>query len=548
MTFWNVLSLLGGLALFLYAIMEMNKHLTAVAGRRMKTIMTKLTDGPFRGYFTGLGITMVNQSSSATTVLEAALVGAGFMTFKQSLTVTLGAELGSTLFPQLVAIPGLTKFSSLFLLIGLIILLSAKKKEFNHLGMILISFGMLFMGMDIMSQALSPLREYEPFIRVMKNAASPLVGIVAGLLFTMLIQSSGATVGITIAMALAGTISLEEAIPINLGAAVGTCITAILGSITLNWEAKRSAYIHVLFQILGVIWVYILLLIRIGDERLYIWLIKWFCLTILGTESLSRQIAMGFTFMPVINHLILFPNLSLAVKLFNRIFPEREKSEAFAVKYIDNRLISRSARLSLEMARKEIIRVTEFLVEMGETLSLSLHNRDNDYTRALGELDGKVDFLNEAIINFLVKLSREEMTEKESAVCLNYIQIQNELESIGDVMDKNIMVLMEKRRVNGLHFSDEGFGELDHLLTKIRKNLDLISLIFREDKSRPSRIKSIRDDFKKKEEEKYKQLHIKRLQEGLSESVATSAIHLDLITYFSRINKQINYIARKLDH
>jgi phosphate:Na+ symporter len=548
MNFWNLLSLFSGLALFLFAIVEMNHHLTAVAGRRMKTFLLHLTKGPVRGYLTGLGITLINQSSSATTVLEAALVGAGFMTFQQSLAVTLGAELGSTMFPQLVAIPGLTRFSSLFLCIGLVITIMAKKKNYHRIGMILFSFGLLFLGMELMSQALRPLREFEPFIHFMKNIENPLIGIVTGLLFTMLIQSSGATVGITIAMALSGTINLEVAIPINMGAAVGTCITAVLGSLTLDWEAKRSAFIHIMFQILGVMWVYILLSFTFRGERFYIWFIKWFTLHLLHTDSLSRQIAMGFTFMPIINHIILFPNLPLAVKLFNKVFPEREKPEPFGVKYLDDSLITSGVGLSLEMTRKEIYRVTEILTEMIDTMKRALHSSDNSLENTINELDSKVDLLHGSIIQFLAHLSQEELSERQSLVCMNYIYIQNELESIGDVIDKNVMPLMAKKTENKLLFSEDGFHELDHLIYKISHNFGHLSLALRNDDTRSYYIKMIRDDYKKKEEEKYKELHIERLHKGLTESLATSSVHLDLITYFSRINGNIYYIARRLDH
>jgi len=357
MTIWNLFTLFGGLAIFLFGMMEMNKHLTSIASGKMKSIMMTLTRGKVRGYITGLGITAINQSSSATTVLEAALVGAGLMTFQQSLAVTLGAELGSTFLPQLVAFPSITKFSTLFVASGFIFSLIARTKKTRHIAMTVFTFGLLFLGMDMMSSSLKPLRTYEPFIMLMKNVETPALGILLGLVFTMIIQSSGATTGITIAMAMAGTISLEQAIPINLGAAVGTCITAVLGSLTLNWEAKRTAYIHIVFQMIGVVWVFILLMIPFHGERLYIWGIKWFCLKVLGTESLARQIAMAFTFMPVINHFIIFPCLNVIVKVFNKVFPEKAEEKPFGTIYIKEKQISKSVELSLIMVKKEIIRV-----------------------------------------------------------------------------------------------------------------------------------------------------------------------------------------------
>ena len=547
MTVWNYFSLLGGLAVFLFAMVEMNRNLTAMAGRGMKTFLMKLTKGPFRGYLSGLGITLLNQSSSATTVLETAMVGAGFITFQQSLTVTLGAELGATLFPQLVAIPGLTKFSSLFLVTGLSITFAAKRKKYHHIGVTLFAFGLLFLGLEIMSESLAPLKNSIRFIQLMGKVAHPLWGILTGLAFTMLIQSAGATVSITIAMAVAGTITLEQAVPLNMGAAVGTCITAVLGSLTLNREAKRSAFVHVFFQFLAITWIYLLLMIQFRGEDLFIWWIRWFCREILNTESLARQIAVSYTFIPLINHIILIPSLPVMIKLFNFLFPEQDKPEPFGVKYIDDMLISRSVGLALEMTHKEIYRVSHIVGEMIVTMNTAVRSSSKSYRKRIGELDNKVDMLHGEIITFLAKLSQEELSRQQSLLCMNYIRIQNELESIGDVIDKNIVALAEKRVEKKLIFSEEGYRELEYLMDKITNNFDnLINAMGEESEGRNQFIKAVLDDHRKKEEEKLKQSHIDRLHRGLAESIATSAVHLDLITYFSRINDSIVYIVRHL--
>ncbi len=544
MNIWSIFTLFGGLAIFLYGMMEMNKHLTSIASGRMKAIMLALTKGRTRGYMTGLGITIVNQSSSATTVLEAALVGAGLMTFQQSLAVTLGAELGSTFLPQLVAFPSISKFSTLIIAIGFVLRLTLKSSKGRNIAMTVLTFGLLFLGMDMMSTALKPLRTYEPFIALMRNVEEPILGILLGLVFTMVIQSSGATAGITIAMALAGTISLEQAIPINLGAAVGTCITAVLGSLTLNWDAKRSAYIHVMFQLIGAVWVFILLMIPFRDERLYIWFIKWFTSSVLRTDSLARQIAMGFTFMPIINHLIVIPNLKLIVRLFNKVFPEREAPKPFGPKYIHKKLIKKSTELSLLMTRKEILRVAEYVQVMLRETKGAFRSKDTAVIDTVGELDTKVDILHKVIISFLAKISQEELTEKESEECMNYIFIQNELESIGDVIDKNIMSLAGKKIEKKLLFSEEGFRELESLLSKVNKRFDKLLQALKTDDAILA--EEIVKTHKKKEEEKYKTKHVKRLREGLKESIATSSVHLDLISYFSQISGHIAYIANRL--
>ena len=544
MSIWNLFSLVGGLAVFLYGMMEMNKHLTAIAGSKMKSAMLSLTKGPFRGYLTGLGITIVNQSSSATTVLEAALVGAGLMTFHQSLAVTLGAELGSTFLPQLIAFPSITKLSTIIVFLGFIFLLLTKTKKSRHIAMTILTCGLLFLGMDMMSSSLKPLREYEPFIRLMANIETPILGILIGMLFTMIIQSSGATTSITVAVAMAGAITVEQAIPINLGAAVGTCITAVLGSLTLNWDAKRSAYIHILFQVIGALWVFILLSIPFRGERMYIWLVKWVTLNIFGTASPARQVAMGFTIMPIINHIIVFPNLKLIVKFFNKLFPEREAPKPFGVKYIKEKLIGQSVDLALLMTKKEMMRVTDFISQMIQEMRGAFRSKDTAGIDRVSELDSKVDTLHREIIPFLAKLSQEELTDRQSALCLNYMYIQNELESIGDVIDKNIMSLAEKKIDKNLIFSEEGFHELEHLVYRVNRNFYFLIKALRDDDLKHAQ--TVLELHKKNEEEKYKQLHIERLYDGKAESIATSSVHLDLISYFSKINNHIAYIADRL--
>lgn len=544
MSIWNLFSLVGGLAIFLYGMMEMNKHLTSIAGSRMKSIMMTLTKGPARGYLTGLGITIVNQSSSATTVLEAALVGAGLMTFHQSLAVTLGAELGSTFLPQLIAFPSITKFSTLIVFLGFAFLLLAKTKRNRHIAMTVFTFGLLFLGMDMMSSSLKPLREYDPFIQMMANIETPILGILIGILFTMIIQSSGATTSITIAMALAGAITVEQAIPINLGAAIGTCITAVLGSLTLNWEAKRSAYIHILFQVIGALWVFILLCIPYQGERLYIWFIKWVTFYLFRTDNPARQIAMGFTFMPIINHIIVFPNLKLIVRFFNRIFPEREAPKPFGSKYIKKKLIDQSVDLALMMTKKEILRVAEFISEMIMEMKEAFYSKNTAAIDRVSSLDSKVDILHSEIIPYLAQLSQEELTDRESALCMSYMYIQNELESIGDVIDKNIMSLAVKKIEQNLVFSEEGFHELEHLIYRVNRNFQILCKALEDEDM--AQVKNVLNLHKKKEEEKYKRLHIERLSSGQEASIITSSVHLDLISYFSRINSHIAYIAKRL--
>lgn len=544
MSIWNLFTLIGGLAVFLYGMIVMNKNLTSIAGEKMKSVMLTLTKSRFRGYLTGLGVTMVNQSSSATTVLEAALVGAGLMTFQQSLAVTLGSELGSTFLAHLIAFPSISKFATIIIAVGFFTSLVAKTKKGNNTALAVFGFGLLFMGMNMMSDSLKPLRSYQPFMDLMIKVETPILGILLGLFFTMIVQSSGATSGLTIAMAMAGTITLEQAVPINLGAAVGTCITAVLGSLALNWEAKRSAYVHIFFQAIGVIWVYILLIIPFNGERLFIWMIKWFTTTVLNTDNLAREIAVGFTFMPVINHIIIIPVLDFVVALFEKAVPPKESEKPFSVKYLQEQLIDGSVEIALEMAKKEILIVADLVKDMFGRVESAFIKKDPKIIKEISEIDSKVDLLHKTIILFLARISEKELGEEDTKRSINYLYIQNELESIGDVIDKNILVLATKMIDQDLTFSEEGLKELKELHGKVMENINrLVDALVIEDSIAA---KKIGEKYADLDETRYKRLHIERLHKGLKESIGTSSVHLDLINYFNTINGHVAYIADRV--
>ena len=542
MTVWNYFSLVGGLAIFLYGMLQMNKNLTAIAGNGLSKVMLNLTRGKVRGYMTGLGVTIINQSSSATTVLEAALVGAGLMTFQQSLAVTLGAELGSTFLGQLVAFPSITKLSTVIIAAGFFATLLTKTKRSRSIAKTVLGFGLLFLGMDMMSQSLEPLRSFQPFLDLMARIDNPLLGILIGLLFTMIVQSSGATSGLTIAMAVSGTITLSQAVPINMGAAIGTCITAVLGSLALNREAKRTAYIHILFQTIGVIIVYILLLIPFRGDRLWLFLAKEFTSRVLGTDSLGRQIAMAHTFMSVVNHLFIIPMLPLIVKFFNKIYPPLEVEEPFGVKYINDTLID-SPEVALQAAKKEILRGVELAKTMFDDSVAAFETRDLQKVKKIEIAEEQVDFLRNAIIPYLTKVATRELTQTESVTEITYLYLTNEFESIGDVIDKNVLALAEKLIDSKHQFSVDGSADIKKLHQEISKNFAAIVEVVRDDNLELAQEITKSGSTIRRLETDLRERHFRRLQGGLKETVKTSSVHLDLLDNLKRVNDHIVYMA-----
>ena len=408
MTVYHILDLIGGLAVFLFGMTMMNSNLTTLAGARLRNIMIVLTKNKFRGYLTGVGITVLNQSSSATTVLEAVLVGAGLMTFNQSLAVTLGAELGSTFLGQLFAFPKITRLATLFVALGFFYYLLAKNKKHKSLANTILGFGLLFIGMDMMSKAMEPLKTSEMFRNLMVQVETPFLGILVGLFFTMIIQSSGATSGLVIALAISGAINLAQAVPINLGASIGTCITAILGSLSLNKEAKRSAYIHVVFQTIGVTIAFILLSIPFGDDRLYLHMAKEVTAFLTGErENLPRQIAMAHTLMPVINHIFIIPFLPIIVKRFNKAFPPEPPKEVFEAQYLNEAMLSEPS-VALYQVKKEILRMAPIISIMLENGRKIFVQRDLEISISIKNEDKMVDTLRKQIVLYLSKIAKQD--------------------------------------------------------------------------------------------------------------------------------------------
>jgi phosphate:Na+ symporter len=548
MSIWDIFTLLGGLAIFLYGMILMNKNLTAIAGDKMKSVMLTLTKSRPRGFLTGLGITMVNQSSSATTVLEAALVGAGLMTFQQSIAVTLGAELGSTFLPHIVALPGVKELAPIIIGLGFFLSLILKKQRSINITLVLLGFGLLFLGLGMMSDSVKPLRTFQPFLDFMIAIETPILGILFGLAFTLIVQSSGAVAGLTIAMALSGTITLEQAIPINIGATIGTVLTAILASLALNWESKRTAYWHIVSQTIGGILAFILLMIYAPNgERLFIWLTKWVTEAVFRTNDLARQIAVGFTLVPLIKVTIFFgvPKLlTLLIKLFEKLFPPQEAEKDFGATYLQEQLINESVDIALEMTRKEILITVNLVKNMFEKVDMAFKNRDIKLINEICKTDSKVDMLHKEIVYFLAKISGKELTENETAKSMNYLYIENEIESIGDIIDRNLMAMAKKMIDSNLHFSEQGGKELTELHEKVMENITrMVYALTEESLILAKEIKDVYSDINKA---KYQHSHLGRLQAGIKESIDTSSIHLDVVSYYARINEYIVYIATRI--
>ncbi|MCX7775314.1 MAG: Na/Pi cotransporter family protein [Rectinemataceae bacterium] len=546
MKVFNIFDLLGGLAVFLFGMLMMNDNLTAFAGSRLRDIMAKLTKNKLRGYLTGFGVTILNQSSSATTVLEAVLVGAGLMTFEQSIPVTLGAELGSTVLGQLFAFPKITRLATLFVAAGFFAFLLSKNKKQKSLANTMLGFGLLFLGMDIMTKSMEPLRHAPLFLDLMKNIEEPILGILVGLVFTMIIQSSGATSGLVIALAISGAITVEQAVPINLGASIGTCITAILGSMSLNREAKRSAYIHLAFQTMGVTFAFLLLMIPWQGERLYIVLAKELTALITGSRSnVARQIAMAHTLMPLINHAFVFPLLPWIVKAFNRVMPPEPPAEVFGPQFLNETMLVEPA-VALIQTRKEIIRMGTIVGSMLEHAASMLVSRDPELGKQIKKADKMVDTLRMASISYLTRIAKHPLSEQESKTQIAYLFLASELENLADVVERNVLDRIKKLLNRDMRLSDEGCEDILSLFSMTRSRFSRFMQALETEDLTPAIAVLEEADHMRQLLHDLRERHFRRLNDGLAVSLETTEIHIDLLSHLYRINKHISHMARTL--
>lgn len=423
-----VLGLLGGLALFLYGMQMMGSGLEAAAGNRMKHILEKLTSNRFLGVAVGAGITAVIQSSSATTVMVVGFVNSGLMTLNQAVWIIMGANIGTTITGQLIALD-VGAMAPVFAFAGVAMILFLKKPKIQYIGQIIAGLGVLFIGMDMMSSAMMPLRDAPAFINLMTKFSNPVVGILAGAGFTALIQSSSASVGILQALASSGLIGFNSAVFVLFGQNIGTCITAILASIGTGRSAKRTTVIHLLFNIIGtVIFTTVCLTLPLGDL-----VASW------TPGNAPRQIANMHTLFNLATSFLLIPFGNQLASLAVKILPEKEeeKEKKKHLKYLrswDAGLDPRigGSAIRMEEVGNEIRRMFEMAkVNVDESFQAFLMG--NSYKlKEVAEREEYIDYLNKEISGVISKMMVSETNEKTSEMISLYFKMTGNIERIGD--------------------------------------------------------------------------------------------------------------------
>ena len=464
------MGLFGGLAMFLFGLDLMAKALQSVAGGSMKLVLAKLTKNRVLGAITGAFVTAVLNSSSVTTVLVVGFISAGLMTLAQSISVIMGANIGSTFTAQIVAF-NVTQYALAMVAIGFAMMFSAKREKVELYGSMLLGLGLLFYGMGVMGSAMAPLVEFQPFLEFMQRMEIPILGILAGMVFTALVQSSAATTGIAIVMASEGLVSLEAGIALALGANIGTCVTALLAALGKTREAQRAAAAHILFNILGV-------LLWVGFIDQLAELVRWMSPAhpeLEGVakmaEEVPRQIANAHTVFNVANTLVFLPFTAQLAHLVERMLPDRpEAAETVIVtaKYLDEALVE-APSLALERVRLELGHMGEVVEQMLERLGTGLQSGSRRALDEIHRLDDQVDILHKHILSYLGEIRRQPLTDRESQEFLTLMSTSDYLESIGDVVEDGLAEVGHKMLNEGVQPSEETLLMLTDIYRAVSK-------------------------------------------------------------------------------
>ncbi len=525
-----IVALFGGVALLLYGMRLAGEALQRAAGGRLRTLLTGLTRNRFLAVTAGATVTAIIQSSSATTMMLIGFVGAGLMTFPQTLGIILGADIGTTFTVQLIAFR-ITDYAPLLVGLGFALVFFGRRHAVKDVGQAILGFGLLFLGLKLIIDGMAPVKQNELALELLTAlAGNPLAGILAGAGMSAAVASSAASIGLAIALSGAGILSLSAAVTIVLGANVGTCATALAASMGANAEAKRVAVAHIAFKVLGVIMIFPF--IRPFAE--------WVAST---AADPGRQIANAHTFFNVGISLVFLPFMSWAARAIQALVPESPQAEnPFRTRYVDERSLDQPA-LALGQATREALRMADVVQGMLRDTIRVFRTDDQDLLEDVERRDDHVDFLDREIKLFLARLRRETMSPDLARKEIALISLIGNLENIGDIIDKNLMELARKKVHVNRRFSEEGLAEITDFHALISKNVESALAAFAANDRRLAQEVLDRRPLIRQRERGLRESHLARLRAGRHDSLETSDIHLDVLTNLKRISSHVTAIA-----
>lgn len=513
---------LGGISLFLYGMQLMGDGLQAAAGSKLQRILGALTKRTIYGVALGAGVTSILQSSSATTVMTVGLVNAGLMNLQQAFGIVMGANIGTTITAQLIAFK-LTDYITLLLAIGFLIRTVAKKRQMKDIGQVLMGFGILMLGMAMMSNSVAPLRHNTAVVEFIgRFSTHPILGLLVGLCMTVVIQSSSATVGILMAMAGQGLIPLEGAVPVLLGDNIGTCITAVLATLQANINAKRVALSHVLFNLIGSI-------IAIALLSQFLALV----LKISPAGNISRQIANAHTVFNVVNTILFLPFAGQFTKLIEKIMPNKNGEISYQPKFLNESMLDTPA-IALSLARKEVSRMGSLALGNTKRAFSCINQYDSKKVKYIKEHEPVIDNLEEAITVYLTKMSEKNLSVELTNIHTGLLHCCMDLERIGDHAE-TIAKRVKSMNEDGISFSPEAAEEMKEIGDMvIRTTADALQALEDNDVNLAKTALARSHEVRKKEKA-MRRSHVDRLNRGVC-TPETGFVMLELLLNMKRVS------------
>ena len=540
MDFFDVLTLLGGLSLFLFGMNLMGNSLEKCAGSSLKVLLSKLTSRKILGFLTGLGVTAVIQSSSATTVMVVGFVNSGLLSLRQAIGVIMGANVGTTVTAWILSLTGLdgesffirllepTSFSPVLALIGVGLTMMAKSERKKDVGMILLGFAVLMFGMDTMSGAVAGLQDVPEFQSIFLMFTNPVLGVLARAILTAIIQSSSASVGILQALSATGQVTYGAAIPIIMGQNIGTCVTAMISSVGANKNAKRAAVVHLLFNIIGTcVWLSVFYLINAVVHFDFV-----------GNSIDQLGIAVVHTTFNVLCTVLLFPFSGLLEKLACRLVRDDKVPEQIQI--LDERLLS-TPPVAIGRCQEVAETMARISMDALRTGCRLIEHYDAKEAQAVRETEKEADQYEDMLGTYLVKLGRENLSERDNRQVSKLLHIIGDFERISDHA-VNVVESAEEMRSKGLHFSPQAKQELNVLTSAVGEIMDLsLDAFLKDDPDLAVKVEPLEqvvDTLK----EQLRNRHILRLQRGEC-TIELGFVWSDLLTDLERVADHCSNIA-----
>ena len=522
-----LVAMFGGMALLLYGIRLSGDSLQRAAGGRLRHLLTGLARNRLMAVFSGAAVTAIIQSSAATTLMLIGFVSAGLMSFRQTLGIILGADIGTTFTVQLIAFR-VTDYAPLLIGLGFVITLLAGRRTAKDVGHAVLGLGLMFLGLKLILDGVAPLSANPLAVQMIEAvAANPVLAVVIAAVFSAIVASSAATIGVALALASHGLVTLEGAVAVVIGANIGTCATALAASVGATAEAKRVAVAHIAFKVFGAV-----LMLPFIEPFTY--------LMALTSDDTAREVANAHTFFNLGISLVFLPFTPWAARVIEAIVPDDQAGDTpFRTRYLDERALGQPS-LALGQATREALRMADVVQAMLRD-TVEVFRTDNQaLLEDVEKRDDQVDFLEREIKLFLARLERQAMGPDLSRKEIGLISFIGNLENIGDIIDKNLMELARKKLYQGRRFSEAGWAEILDFHALVGKNLErAIAAFAANDRALAQEVLDQRPLMRARERE-LRESHLGRLRAGLAESIETSEIHLDVLTNLKRISSHVS--------